>query len=73
MPLRFLPDVHRLYFDDNEQGDKFEARSMWALHNAFTQAVKSLRVMPQQHAGVSIGATLVGRFARSSTVPATSL
>jgi hypothetical protein len=55
MPLRFLPEVHRLYFNDQEQRDKFEARSMWSLSNSFTEVVKSLDVMPQQRAGVSIG------------------
>jgi Domain of unknown function (DUF932) len=79
MPLRFLPDVHRLYFDDQEQRDKFEARSMWSLSNAFTEVVKSLRVVPQQHAGVSIGRyfgrTLrmelngSGRFAMTDVAP----
>jgi hypothetical protein len=79
MPLRYLPEVHRLYFDDQEQRDKFDARSMWSLHNAFTEVVKNLRVMPQQHAGVSIGRyfgrTLrmelngAGRFAMSDVGP----
>jgi hypothetical protein len=55
MPLRYLPNVHRLYFDDPEQRERFEARSMWSLHNAFTEVVKDLRVMPQQHSGVAIG------------------
>jgi hypothetical protein len=71
--------VHRVYFDDPEQREKFEARSIWSLHNAFTEVVKSLRVMPQQHAGVSIGRyfgrTLrmelngSGRFAMTDVAP----
>jgi hypothetical protein len=55
MLLRFLPDVHRLYFDDQEQREKFEARSLWSLNNAFSEIVKKLAVTPQQRAGVSIG------------------
>jgi hypothetical protein len=55
MPLRFIPEVHRLYFDDQEQREKFEARSLWSLNNAFTEIVKNLAVTPQQRAGVSIG------------------
>jgi hypothetical protein len=79
MPLRSLPDVHRLYFDDQEQRDKFEARSLCSLSNAFIEVVKSLRVMPQQHAGVAIGRyfgrTLrmelngAGRFAMTDSDP----
>jgi hypothetical protein len=55
LPLRFLSDIHRLYFDDHEQRDKFETRSFWSLNNAFTEFVKKLAVTPQQRAGVSIG------------------
>jgi hypothetical protein len=55
LPIRMLPDVHHLYFDDEQQRAKFEARSLWSLTNAFTEAVKSLREIPQQSYGVAIG------------------
>jgi hypothetical protein len=55
LPVRLLPPVHRLYFDDEEQRAKFADRSLWSLSNAFTEAVKSLRDVPQQRYGVQIG------------------
>lgn len=55
MPLRLLPEVHRLYFDDDVQREKFADRSAWSLNNAFTEAVKSLQDSPRDKAGRSIG------------------
>jgi hypothetical protein len=55
LPLRLLPRVHAFYFDDDEQRAKFEDRSLWSLNNAFTEAVKGLREIPQQRHGVAIG------------------
>lgn len=55
LPLRLLPAVHRFYFDDDEQRAKFDERSLWSLNNAFTEAVKGLREIPQQRYGVQIG------------------
>jgi hypothetical protein len=55
LPLRLLPAVHRFYFDDEEQRAKFEDRSLWSLNNAFTEAVKRLREVPQQRCGIQIG------------------
>jgi hypothetical protein len=55
MPLRLLPRVHAFYFDDDEQRAKFEDRSLWSLNNAFTEAVKGLRSVPQQRCGIQIG------------------
>jgi hypothetical protein len=55
LPVRLLPHVHRLYFDDDEQRARFEDRSLWSLNNAFTEAVKRLREVPQQRCGVQIG------------------
>jgi hypothetical protein len=55
LPVRLLPLVHRVYFDDEEQRAKFADRSLWSLNNAFTEAVKSLREVPQQRYGVQIG------------------
>jgi hypothetical protein len=55
LPVRLLPHVHRLYFDDEEQRAKFEDRSLWSLNNSFTEAVKRLREVPQQRCGIAIG------------------
>jgi Domain of unknown function (DUF932) len=55
LPVRLLPRVHRAYFDDDEQRAKFDARSLWSLNNAFTEAVKALKEIPQQRFGVEIG------------------
>jgi hypothetical protein len=55
MPLRCMPAVSRLYFDDPEQRDKFPERSLWTLSNAFTEAVKSLKDVPRHNAGLRIG------------------
>jgi hypothetical protein len=55
LPARLLPQVHRYYFDDEEQRAKFEDRSLWSLSSAFTEAVKALRAVLQQRYGVQIG------------------
>jgi hypothetical protein len=55
LPLRLLPAVSRLYFDDDEQRAKFEDRSLWSLNNAFTEAVKGLKEVPRHHGGLRIG------------------
>ena len=55
LPVRLMDDVHRLYFDDEIQLAKFEDRSLWSLNNAFTEAVKGLRAVPQQRYGLEIG------------------
>jgi hypothetical protein len=55
MPLRYLPDVHKIYFDDEVQRQKFNDRSLWSLNNAFTEVSKDLRVVPQQSAGMKLG------------------
>ena len=55
MPLRLLPAVGHLYFDDDEQREKFPERSLWTLNNAFTEVVKVLRHVPQHNAGLRIG------------------
>jgi hypothetical protein len=66
MPMRMLDDVHKLYFDDQVQRDKFADRSLWSLSNAFTQAVKELAPMPQQRSGVEIG-RYFGRVLHNAT------
>jgi hypothetical protein len=46
LPIRLLPTVKALYFDDTEQRDKFPDRSLWSLNNAYTEAFKSLKPEP---------------------------
>jgi hypothetical protein len=55
MANRYLPEVHRLYFDDEQQREKFRDRTLWSLNNAFTEAVKQLAAGPQGQAGIAIG------------------
>jgi hypothetical protein len=55
MPLRCLPAVSRLYFEDDAQREKFPGRSLWSLNNAFTEAVKPLKDVPRHNAGLRIG------------------
>lgn len=55
MALRYLPEVARLYFDDEIQRQKFADRTLWSLNNAFTEAVKALDPSPQEKAGLAIG------------------
>jgi hypothetical protein len=55
LPVRLLPTVGRLYFDDETQREKFQDRSLWSLNNAFTEAVKELKPVPQQNSGLRIG------------------
>ena len=40
MPVRFLPDVSRSYFEPELPA--FEARNAWSLHNAFTAVAKEM-------------------------------
>ena len=40
MPLRFLPDVSKAYFEPDLAA--FEARNAWSLHNAFTGIAKEM-------------------------------
>ena len=55
LPLRCLPRVSGLYFNDDDQRAKFPDRSLWSLNNAFTEAVKRLKPVPQQNCGIRIG------------------
>lgn len=68
MPLRCLPSVSRLYFDDEEQRAKFPDRSLYALNNTMTQAVKALKPVPQHHAGLRIG-RFCGRVVQRTASP----
>ncbi len=54
LPIRLFPGVTRLYFDDEEQKDKFPERTLWSLNNAFTEAVKLLRQGPRHESGLRI-------------------
>jgi hypothetical protein len=55
LPLRMFPRVGQLYFVDDLQRDRFRDRTLWSLNNAFTQAVKDLRAVPQHNCGLKIG------------------
>lgn len=55
MPLKLFGDVFRLYFCDEMQQAKFPDRSLWSLNNAMTEAIKTLRPVPQQTCGLEIG------------------
>jgi hypothetical protein len=55
LPIRLLDDVDHLYFDDQDQRDKFEDRTLWSLNNAFTEAVKQLGAVNQERRGTDIG------------------
>jgi hypothetical protein len=54
-PLRLFPLVGRLYFDDEIQRARFQDRNLWSLNNAFTEAVKELRMVPQNSCGLKTG------------------
>jgi hypothetical protein len=55
LPLRLFPRVGRLYFDDDVQRARFQDRDLWSLNNAFTEAVKELKTVPQNSCGLKIG------------------
>jgi hypothetical protein len=39
LPVRLLPDIGRLYFDDEIQREKFQDRSLWSLNNGWCLSV----------------------------------
>jgi hypothetical protein len=55
IPLRLFPLVRRLYFDDEIPRARFQGRNLWSLNNAFTEAVKELRTVPQNSCGLKTG------------------
>lgn len=55
MAHRYMPEVARLYFDDEIQRTRFADRNLWSLNNAFTEAVKQLDPGPQEKASLAIG------------------
>jgi hypothetical protein len=71
LPVRLLPTVGHLYFDDETQREKFQDRSLWSLNNAFTEVVKGLRTVPQQTSGLRIGrffGRIIHRLDRHATI-----
>ncbi len=55
LPVRMLPEVARLYFEDDDQRAKFPERTLWALDNAFTEAVKTVPAGSQHKGNLDIG------------------
>lgn len=55
MPLRLMPRVAALYFDDDEQRAKFPDPTLWSLNNAFTEAQKALRPSQSHRVGLKVG------------------
>src|SRR6266849_6106867 len=53
MPVRFLPEVSKQYFEP--QHAAFEARTAWSLHNAFTGVAKEMPMSTRLPAIQSIG------------------
>lgn len=57
LPAHLFRETGRLYFDDAEQRDKFPDRTVWALNNAFTEAVKQVEAPDRRQVwGERIGA-----------------
>lgn len=69
VPARLFDDVHRLFFDDQEQRDKHPGSTLWTLNNAFTEALKTLTLGRQHGAGLAIG-RYFGRVLDRGTRPA---
>lgn len=53
MPLRLIPSVAKNYFEPPHA--EFAPRTMWSLHNAFTESFKQLTPMVAQDAGMGLG------------------
>ncbi len=53
MPLRFLPEVSRAYFEP--EIPDFEPRNAWSLHNAFTAAAKEMPMSTRLPAIQAVG------------------
>jgi uncharacterized protein DUF932 len=53
MPLRFLPDVSRSYFEPTVK--EFEARNAWSLHNALTGVAKEMPLTTRLPAIQAVG------------------
>jgi hypothetical protein len=68
MSRRLMPEVARVYFQDDRQREWFPDRTLWSLNNAFTQVVKELPVNPQNAANIAIGRSFA-RIVRSRRAP----
>jgi hypothetical protein len=53
MPMRFLPEVSKEYFDPRHA--EFEPRTAWSLHNAFTEIAKEMPMTTRFDATEDIG------------------
>ena len=53
LPIRFLPDASRLYFEPFV--DEFRPRTSWSLHNAFTAVAKEMPITTQMPAIQELG------------------
>ena len=53
MPIRFLPEVSRSYFEPDLA--EFEPRTAWSLHNAFTGAAKAMPITTRLPAIQALG------------------
>ena len=56
VPRRLGPLVHQNYF--HSPVEQFQARTMWALSNAFTSAFKELDPIPQMQASAKLATTV---------------
>jgi hypothetical protein len=55
LPLRLLPMATRYYFNPDESMTDCQPRTVWALHNAVTRAIKTLPPVRAFAANVSVG------------------
>lgn len=53
MPIRYLPDVSREYFEPKHP--EFEPRTTWSLHNAFTEVMKGMTLNRRMLATQGLG------------------
>ena len=53
MPVRFLPDVSKSYFEPTLKA--FEPRTAWSLHNAFTDLAKEMPMTTRLPAIQAVG------------------
>lgn len=66
MPVRFLPDVSKAYFEPVLP--QFEPRNAWSLHNAFTGVAKEMPMTTRLPAIQAVG-KLFGMSSEPEKVP----
>src|SRR5207245_10461693 len=66
MPVRFLPDVSKSYFEPTVT--EFESRNAWSLHNAFTGVAKEMPMSTRLPAIQAVG-KLFGMSSDKQKVP----